>query len=71
MVKVLRIKHSITLWEQKLLEVSHRVYVPKFNPTRWNMKVNTLSSVLIKYEDIRHGIICLQSTGDANRDAAS
>ena len=45
------------------------MYLPKFNPTRWSMKVDTLSSVLAKYEEIidTKEIISLRSNGDANK----
>ena len=63
---------DMPLWEQKISEGSNRTSVLKFNPTRWSMKVDTLSSVLAKYEYIMEAmdIIGLRSSGDAKKDAA-
>ena len=48
-------------------------FVPKFNPTRWSMRVDTLSTMLAKYQHVLYAVdqIALQSAVEGQGNAIS
>lgn len=57
----------------QILQAHNKKSVPKFSPTRWSARVDTLSTIIAKYSvilDTLDGII-ENSQGDARRDAQS
>ena len=58
---------------EQILHAHHKKSVPKFSPTRWSARVETLSTIIAKYSTILDTLdsIVENSQGDARRDAHS
>ena len=58
---------------EQILHAHHKKSVPKFSPTRWSARVETLSTIIAKYSTILDMLdsIVENSQGDARRDVQS